>query len=110
MTDDFESALAQALKPEEREPDRQFVLRVQTAILLEERLTAERRALGASLAKQLLGLVAVAAAIVVVSRSAAVEDWFQRSPGIGLAALIVGFGLVAILVGGRPVVREQRFT
>jgi hypothetical protein len=107
MADDFEAALARALEPEKREPDRGFVRRVQARIVIEDRLAAERRALGAVLVRQLLALMAVATAIVVFARSVP-PSLFERAPAAALAGLIVAFGLFVLLVGSKPEQQPSR--
>ena len=45
MADEFDAFLAVALAPEQREPDRAFVARVQAGIRLDEQLRAARRSM-----------------------------------------------------------------
>jgi len=77
-------------------PDRNFVARVQAAILLEEQLAAQRWSLMRSLVAQLIALAAVAIALWWIGRAAPLADWFAESPSFGLAILLTGF---ACLVG-----------
>jgi hypothetical protein len=96
MADEFDRFLSSALAPEERLPDRNFVARVQAAILLEERLAAQRWSLMFGLVTQLIALGAVAVAVWWIGRAAPLADWFAESPGFGLAILLTGF---ACLIG-----------
>jgi hypothetical protein len=96
MADEFDRFLAAALAPEERTPDRRFVARVQSAILLEERLAAQRSSVVRDLVRQLVALAAVAAALWWLGRAAPVASWFGESPALGLGILLTGF---ACLVG-----------
>ena len=105
MADEFDRFLAAALAPEERAPDRRFVARVQAAILLEERLAAQRSSVLRGLATQLVALAAVAAALWWLGRAAPVAGWFGESPALGLGVLLTGFaclvGLFSLRSGGR---------
>lgn len=102
MAEAFDSFLATALAPPERPADREFVSGVHARILLEERLDSERRALLRGLVTQLVALLAVAAAVVVIGRSAAVEDFFARTPALGLAIVIAAFALLVGLLSRAP--------
>jgi hypothetical protein len=102
MTDDFDRFLASALAPAGREPDRRFVRLVQARIALEERLAAERHSLTLDLLKQLAGLLAIAAAIFCITRSAPVVDLFAEAPALVLAVLLTAFALLIALMGMRP--------
>ena len=97
MADEFDLFLAHSLAPAERLPDRRFVARVQARILLEEQLVRERRALIAALAKQIVALIAVAAAIWVIASAAPVADLFAQSPALALAILLVAFSFVVAM-------------
>ena len=101
MADEFDRFLAAALATEERAPDRQFVARVQAAIMLEERLAAQRSALLRDLARQLLGLAAVGGALWWLARAGPVANWFGESPAIGLAILMTMFIFVVAVLSGR---------
>src|SRR5690242_601154 len=101
MADEFERFLASALAPGDRLPDRNFVARVQAAILLEERLKAQRWMLLRGLATQLVALAAVAVALWWIGRAALLADWFAESPAIGLAILLTGFGCLVGLFSSR---------
>ena len=102
MADAFDSFLATALAPAERPADREFVSSVHARIMLEDRLDAERSALVGGLVTQLVALLAVAAAVLVIGRSAAIEDFFARTPALGLAILIAAFGLLVGLLTRAP--------
>jgi hypothetical protein len=97
MADEFDRFLASALAPPERLPDRNFVAGVRARITLEERLAGERRALLSGLIKQLVALVAVTAAVGIVARASPVAAFFAKTPALGLATLLVGFGFVVAL-------------
>ena len=101
MADDFDRFLASALAPEDRLPDRKFFARVQAAILLEERLTAQRWWLMRGLATQLVALAAVAAGLWWIGRAGPLADWFAESPAFGLAILLTGFGCLIGLFSRR---------
>ena len=102
MADAFGQFLAASLAPPERMPDRRFVSIVHSRILLEDRLAAERRTLVADLIKQLVALIAVAAALWFMGRAAPVAEWFAQHRAAGLAALLVAFGLLVALLSRRP--------
>jgi cytochrome bd-type quinol oxidase subunit 2 len=98
MADEFDRYLASALAPDERLPDRAFVARVQSRIAVEEQLTRERKALLASLIKQLVALGAVAMAVWWIMHAAPIADWFAEFPAVGLALLVACFGLLVALL------------
>jgi hypothetical protein len=102
MSDDFERFLASALAPPERMPDRRFVSAVQAAIVLEERLAAERRALAAGLLKQLAALLSISAAVWLVGRAPLVSSLFAETPGFVLVAVLIAFACAIGLIGSRP--------
>ena len=108
MSRDFDHFLASALAPASRDPDRRFVLRLQARIALEERLSAERRSLKVDLLKQLAALLAVAAGIFCIARSAAVTSLFFEAPALVLALLLAAFALVVALIGMRPGTASHR--
>jgi hypothetical protein len=99
MGDDFDRLLATALTPPERQPDRPFVARVALRVRLEEQLTKQRRAVVGRLIKQLCAVAAVGASVWWFSQATAVADWLARSPAIGLAILLAGFGLLVAVIG-----------
>jgi hypothetical protein len=101
MPDEFDRFLATALTPPERLPDRQFVSRTQARIALEDRLEAQRRSVVAGVAKQLVVLIAVAAAAWWLSHAVAIASWFAESPALGLAILLTGFGFLVAVIGLR---------
>ena len=101
MADEFERFLAAALAPEERAPDRQFVARVQAAILLEQRLAAQRSSLIRDLVRQIVAVAAVAAGLWWLGRAAPVASWFGESPAVGLAILVISFVCLVGLLSGR---------
>jgi hypothetical protein len=102
MTDQFDRHLKAALAPPERSPDRKFVLRVQAAIALEERLAGQRASLLRGLGKQIIAVGAVAAGIWWVSRAAPVSAWLAQSPAAALAILLTGFAFLVAILGRRP--------
>lgn len=97
MADAFDRLLESAFAPPEREPDSEFVARVQAVIALEERLAAQRRAMASALSRQLIGIVAVGGAALWIARAAPVARWFEQSPAPALAILLVGFGSLVAL-------------
>ncbi|HET9356391.1 MAG TPA: hypothetical protein VFO42_09545 [Sphingomicrobium sp.] len=98
MTNSFDDRLAAVLAPPDREPDRDFVLRVTAGIALADRLEARRSALIRSLAGQLAAIASVAASIMILGRSPAVARFAAESPPGTLAALLVSFSFVAVLL------------
>jgi hypothetical protein len=101
MADEFDDFLRSALAPDEREPDRAFVTRVQARILLDEALVAQRRGTLQRLGLQLLALVAITAAFVLLSRSPDIAAFIAESPAIALTALIALFSLLIAALGSR---------
>ena len=97
MTDEFERFLRGSLAPPERLPDRSFVASMQARIALEERLDRQRRQLVAGLLSQLAGLAAIAAGLIVLSRSPGALELASDSPQIFLAGLLAAFGCVVAL-------------
>ena len=97
MADEFEQFLGGSLAPPERLPDRTFVASVQTRIALEQRLDRQRRQLIAGFFSQLAALAAIAAGLVVLSRSPGALELAGDSPQIFLAGLLVAFGCVVAL-------------
>lgn len=97
MADEFDAFLAKGLAPEEREPDRAFVARVQAGIRLDEQLRAERRTMVATLAVQFLGVAAIAAAIVWLLRAPEIGAFATESPAFLLLILLVAFSFVIVL-------------
>ena len=108
MADAFDRFLAASLAPAERLPDRRFVASVQARIMLEGRLESERRALMASLAAQLVALLAVAAAVWILGHAVPVGKWFAQSSALGLVVLLLAFGFVVAMFisAGRPTLRS----
>ena len=102
MADAFDRLLASALAPAERAADRMFVARVQAAVAFEAQLAAERRRIVAELARQLVALAAVAAALWWISRAAVVVRWFADSPAQALTILLLGFAFVVAIFVLRP--------
>ena len=97
MADDFELYLAQALAPEEREPDRAFVRHVQAQVALDRRFRAERRAILRQLGLEAVGLGAITGGLLWLGRAAPVADFFSDSPALALAGLLSGFALLLLL-------------
>ena len=107
MADEFESYLAAALAPPERNPDRPFVARVQAHIALDARLAAERRSVVRRLGLELLGLAAVAAALLLLGRAAPVAELVAESPALALSALLSIFALLIGVLSVQPVQRSR---
>ena len=101
MADEFDLFLSDALAPPDRDPDRSFVRRVQARIAVEDRLRAERTALLSGLLLKLCALAAFAGALLWLSRSPAVAELAAESPAILLAALLIAFSLLMVLLGTR---------
>jgi apolipoprotein N-acyltransferase len=97
MADEFEIFLAASVAPDERGPDRRFVAAVQSRIVIEERFAQQRRELVRGFVAQLSALLAVAAGLWWIGRSAVVEDWLTVAPGMGLALLLPAFALAVAL-------------
>lgn len=108
MADEFDAFLAEALSPEEREPDRTFVARVQARIRLDEQLQVERRSVVAMLLIQFLGIAAVAAAAFWLLRSPEIASFASESPALLLLVLLLAFSFVILLFGTRGSSRHQR--
>lgn len=100
MADEFDRFLAVSLAPPERPPDRRFVGSVQARVVLADQLTVERRAVLAGLIKQFIALLAVTTAVWFLGRASPVADFFSRTPALGLAILLAGFGFVVLLFSG----------
>ena len=101
MADGFDAFLAAALAPAEHPGDRTFVARVEAAIVLEERLAAQRRLLLTELGQQLVAVAAVGFALWWIGRAEPVASRFAQSPALGLAILLTGFGLLVALMSSR---------
>ena len=101
---DLDAFLATALAPEDREPDRLFVARMQAQVRLDARLTQARRAMARRLGLQLLGIAAVAAAVLIVAESPAAGRLIAYSPEIFVLSLLAAFGFVVAMFSrsGRP--------
>jgi uncharacterized membrane protein len=97
MSDNFDRFLAEALAPKPRDPDREFVARVQAHIRLEDYLRGQRRSAFRRLAVESLGLLFVAAGLIWLGRAEPVAGFFADSPGVALAGLLCGFGLLVAL-------------
>ena len=106
MAEEFETFLAASLAPDGREPDRRFVAAVQSRIMIEERFVQQRREVEQvdqllervrGFVAQLCALVAVAAGLWWIGRSAVVEDWLSFAPGMALALLLPAFALAVAL-------------
>lgn len=106
MNDDFDRFLSSALAPAERDPDRQFVARVQHRIALDERLDGEWRALRLDLVQQIAAVMAIAASLLFIGRAAPVAELFARAPAVALAILLTSFALVIALMTIRPAAPE----
>jgi hypothetical protein len=94
---DFDQFLRESLGPEERDPDRAFVARVQAQVRHDAQLSARKRAIGRRLLRDLVGIAAIAAALVVLAESPAVTELASHSPEILVAGLLVAFGCVVAL-------------
>ena len=109
MADEFDAYLAAGLAPDEHEPDRAFLARVQAAVRLDEQLRAERRGMVATLAIQFLGIAAIAAAIVWLLRAPEIGVLASESPAFLLLILLVAFSFVIMLFSsGASSRRSQR--
>ena len=97
MPDEFDLYLREALAPPARKPDRQFVARVETLVVLDERLQAERRGLFHQLGVQVLAIAAVAAGLLLLGRAPAVAGFVEHSQAIALSALLAGFTLLMLV-------------
>ena len=110
MADEFDLFLREAMAPPARGPDRPFVARVETLVVLEERLQAERRNVLHQLGLEILALAAIAAGLLWLGRAPAVALFVERSPAIALSALLAGFTLLFLIVamqaGGRAAERR----
>ncbi|WP_118856947.1 hypothetical protein [Sphingomonas mesophila] len=103
MTDDgFEIWLKSTLVPAERPPDRDFTLKVDALVRLDQRLGAESKAALAGFAHRALGFAAVAAALVWLVRSPRIDATIADSPDLAVA------GLIAILVMLVPLIAGPR--
>jgi hypothetical protein len=105
MADAFDRILSDALAPDEREADRRFVAQVQARIALDERFAAERRSGLRQLGVEVLGLAAIAGALVWLGRAAPVASFFAESPAVALAAVLAMFGLAVAVF--RPSARSH---
>ena len=99
---DFDSFLATALAPEDRDPDRMFVTRVQAKVQLDSRLARARRTMARRLGLQLLGIAAVAAGVLIVAESPAVGQFAAYSPEIFVLSLLAAFGFVVAMFSLAP--------
>jgi len=94
MADELETFLSDALAPPARDPDREFVTRVQTRIAIEQQLHAERRTILRRLGVELIGLAAIAAGLLVLARTEAIATLTAQSPGLAMVALVSIFALI----------------
>jgi hypothetical protein len=109
MADEFDTFLAAALAPEERQPDRAFTLKVNARIALEARLNAQRRAALRELGLQALAVMAIAGALLWLLRSELFAELAATSQPLTLACLLVLFGmLVALLARPAGELSERR--
>ena len=109
MNDRFDDLLRVSLAPPPRDPDRVFVARVQARVLLDEALRTQRLSELRRLGLQLLALLAVAAALVLLSRSPEVAALVAESPAIVMAFLITLFSsLIGVLAGRGAVAYPYR--
>jgi hypothetical protein len=97
MADEFDRFLAQALAPDEREPDRLFAAKVKARIALDQRLRAERRAIFHRLGMEVAALMVVALGLAWAGRAAPVAGLFADSPAVALALLLAAFALLVLL-------------
>ena len=95
---EFDIFLAQSLAPGQRDADRAFVARVQTRILWEERLEAQRKAMMTRLIRQILAVLSFAAGLLWLSRSPDLSDVTIDSPDIVLGALLALFSLLVLVL------------
>jgi hypothetical protein len=94
MADPFDSFLSEALAAPRRDPDRQFVARVQARVALEARLEAERRSILRRFASQLIALVAIAGGLVWAARTEPLVAIASESPWLLMCGLLSIFALV----------------
>ena len=97
MADEFDRFLAEALAPEPREADRACVARVHGGIALDRQLRAERKALLRRFGVEMLGVAAIAAALLWLAREAPVAELAAGSPAAALAGLLLAFSLLLLL-------------
>jgi hypothetical protein len=95
---EFDTFLTSALAPGERDADRAFVARVQSRILWEERLDAQRKAMKAGLLRQILAILSFAAGLLWLSRSPGLSTVTIDSPAIALGALLALFSLLVVVL------------
>jgi hypothetical protein len=99
---DFKVFLATALAPEDRDPDRLFVARMQAQVRLDARLTQARGAMARRLGLQLLGIAAVAVAVLIVAESPAAARLIAYSPEIFVLSLLAAFAFVVAMFTSAP--------
>ena len=97
MADEFEIFLAAEVAPDELGPDRRFVAAVQSRIAIEERFVQQRRELVRGFVAQLSALLAVAAGLWWIGRSAVVAGLLTVAPGMGVVVLLPAFALAVAL-------------
>lgn len=92
--------LREALAPPEGPADRGFVLRVERAVIEEERFRRSRAALLGQLAGEALAVGAVAASLAFIAQAPQVREMLAAAPELGWLALPAML-LVWLLVRGR---------
>lgn len=100
MADRFDRFLKDALAPPSETADRAFLARVQARIALDEHLRSQRRRALATLMRQSVALLAIAAAVAWLARSSAVASVIGDESGVGLTALIAGFAFATWALAG----------
>jgi hypothetical protein len=98
MAEEFETFLSDVLAPPARDPDREFVTRVQTRIAIEHELHAERRTMLRRLGVELIGLAAIAAGLLVLARTEAIATLTAQSPGLAMVGLVSIFALIVTAI------------
>ena len=101
MADPFDLFLAEELAPPPGAADRAFVARVQTRIDLDERLRRREQAIWHRLARELIAVLAMGAALVVLTRAPAVAALGAHSPELLLCGAIGAFAFL-LLAMARP--------
>ena len=98
MADAFEDMLSTMLAPPERTADRKFVAKVQARIMLDERLSAERRMMVDALTRQVVAVIAVAAAVWWLGRAGFIAMHVAEAPAVSLAILLGLFACFVALI------------
>ena len=99
MAEAFESFLSEVLAPPTRDPDRAFVAKVQARMALEQGMEAQRRALFGKFFRDLLGIAAVAAGLIVMGGSPELLAFASESPGAVLAIVAILFSFLLLVIG-----------